>query len=119
MAEDRRWPRWVYADGHDPDARFTLANERTFLAAIRTSLAFLAAGVAVDTLDLDMSRAVQRLLAALLLLLGLVVAAASWVRWARTERALRRDEPLPASLVAPVLTFGLILAAALLMFLVV
>ena len=32
---------------HDPDYRFTLANERTFLAWLRTSLALIAAGVAV------------------------------------------------------------------------
>ena len=33
--------------GEEPDPRFTLANERTFLAWIRTSLAFLAGGIAV------------------------------------------------------------------------
>ena len=32
---------------HDPDYRFTLANERTLLAWLRTSLALIAAGVAV------------------------------------------------------------------------
>lgn len=31
----------------EPDYRFTLANERTFLAWIRTALALLAGGVAV------------------------------------------------------------------------
>ena len=50
-----RWPAWVYEEGDDPDARFTMANERTFLAWIRTSLGFLAAGVAVDVVDLDLS----------------------------------------------------------------
>ena len=33
--------------GHEPDYRFTLANERTFLAYIRTALAFFAAGTAI------------------------------------------------------------------------
>ncbi len=36
-------------DDHErePDYRFTLANERTFLAWLRTSLSLLAAGIAV------------------------------------------------------------------------
>ena len=39
---DRR-PQWVYGEGEEPDPRFTLANERTFLAWVRTALAMLAA----------------------------------------------------------------------------
>lgn len=46
-----RLDSWLYVDTEEPDVRFTLANERTFLAWIRTSLAFLAVAVAVDTLD--------------------------------------------------------------------
>ena len=37
-------------DGDEPDYRFTLANERTFLAWIRTALGLLAGGVAVRQL---------------------------------------------------------------------
>ncbi|WP_345712331.1 YidH family protein, partial [Kineococcus glutinatus] len=48
---DRRWPRRVYGTGREPDARFSLANERTFLAWIRTSLALLGAGVALEALQ--------------------------------------------------------------------
>lgn len=36
--------------GTEPDYRFTLANERTFLAWIRTALALIAGGVAVAQL---------------------------------------------------------------------
>jgi len=43
-----RFPRWVYGAGDEPDARFSLANERTFLAWIRTSLALLAGSIAVE-----------------------------------------------------------------------
>ena len=39
---EHRWPSSVYAHGHDPDPRFSLANERTFLAWIRTALALVA-----------------------------------------------------------------------------
>ena len=44
--------RWRVAadDGDEPDYRFTLANERTFLAWVRTALGLLAGGVAVRQL---------------------------------------------------------------------
>ena len=49
----------VYAHGHDPDPRFSLANERTFLAWVRTGLALVAGAAAVDALDLPLPDAVQ------------------------------------------------------------
>ena len=101
----RRWPRWVYESGSEPDARFSFANERTFLAWIRTALALLAAGVALDALPLPIPGALQTFLAAAFVLLGLSCAVASWVRWARAERAMRRGEPLPS------VGFGAVLAA--------
>ena len=57
MSDERRFPRWVYGVGTEPDARFSLANERTFLAWIRTSLALLAGGVALEALDLPVEAA--------------------------------------------------------------
>ena len=105
----------MYDGGAEPDARFTFANERTFLAWIRTSLAFLAAGVALDTVTLPWPAGVQRALAALMVLLGLVAASASWLRWALAERALRRDEPLPGSGVSMVLTIALLVAGVVLL----
>ena len=105
-SERRRWPGWVYAAGEEPDYRFSLANERTLLAWLRTALALLAAGVALDQIDLDMGATVQPALAAGLVLLGVVCAAASWWRWASAERAIRRHRPLPSP------TLGLVLALA-------
>ena len=101
----QRWPRWVYEAGDEPDARFSFANERTFLAWVRTALALLAAGVALDAVPLPIPGVVQTLLAAAFVLLGLTCAVASWVRWARAERAMRRGEPLPS------VGFGAVLAA--------
>lgn len=43
-----RFPHWVYHHGAEPDPRFTLANERTFFAWIRTGLRRIAAGVALE-----------------------------------------------------------------------
>ena len=90
------WPRWVYDEGTDPDPRFTLANERTFLAWIRTSIAFMAAGVAIDALPVPYSESVKSALAAVLVATGILASATAWVRWALTERAMRREKPLPS-----------------------
>lgn len=105
---DRRWPRWVYASGEEPDYRFSLANERTLLAWLRTSLALLAAGVALDQIDLAMDSTLQLALAAVLVLLGVVCSAASWWRWAGAERAMRSSRPLPSPLLGLLLAAGTI-----------
>lgn len=108
-----RWPSWVYEDGEDPDYRFSFANERTFLAWIRTALALLAAGVAVDVVELDMSGSLQHGLAILLVALGLCCALASWVRWALAERAMRRNAPLPSFGLGALVTVALAVIAIL------
>jgi putative membrane protein len=113
-----RWPDWVYGVGAEPDHRFSLANERTFLAWVRTSLALLAGGVVLDAVDLPGSRALQSVLAVVLVLLGLGCAAASWLRWARTERAMRLRRPLPSTTVMAWFALALVLVAAALVVLV-
>ena len=42
--ERHRFPATVYRHGTEPDPRFTLANERTLLAWIRTALGLIAGG---------------------------------------------------------------------------
>jgi putative membrane protein len=108
----RRWPGWVYGHGEEPDVRFTLANERTFLAWIRTALALLAAGIALDAFDVGFPARAQGVLTVLLVSLGLACAVAAWFRWARAERALRLREPLPALSLAAVLAGGVVAVAA-------
>jgi putative membrane protein len=81
--------------GHDPDYRFSLANERTFLAWIRTSLALIAGGVALASLVPELTpEALRDGLAVLLVVLAVVVALRSYARWDRAERAIRQDLPL-------------------------
>ena len=81
--------------GEAPDYRFTLANERTFLAWVRTALAMMAAGVAVVQFipGLDV---IRHTLGILLITLGGLLAGVSYLHWQRNERAMRLGEPLPA-----------------------
>jgi len=108
---DRRWPRYVFGVGTDPDPRFSFANERTFLAWIRTALGFLAAGVAVAAVSgLGERTGLEVRLAPLLLVAcGLVSGVGALARWVRSERALRLGRPLPSSALMPVLTLMLVL----------
>lgn len=94
---DRRWPHRVYGHGHEPDPRFTLANERTFLAWIRTTLALLAGAAAVHAFDLDVSDEVARGMSVLLAVAAFVCAIHAWIGWSHTERALRESKPLPSN----------------------
>lgn len=112
MSDDHRRPHWIYAAGEDPDYRFTLANERTFLAWLRTALALLAGGVALDAVELDMPHTLQVVLAFVLVVLGLIGAIASWVRWARSERAMRTGGALPAFGFGAALVAAVIVIAA-------
>ncbi|SFO91986.1 putative membrane protein [Amycolatopsis arida] len=93
----------------EPDYRFTLANERTFLAWLRTALGLVAGGVAVHQLVPGWSvPGARTALAALALALATVLAAASYPRWRRVQRAMRRGEPLPSSPLVPVLAVGVL-----------
>ena len=114
--DDRRWPRSVYGVGSEPDPRFSLANERTFLAWIRTSLALLAGGVAVEAFAGEMFPPTVRFtLGALLLVVGALLALGAGVRWLRVERAMRNARPLPLPLVVPVLAGAVVVGTVVLL----
>lgn len=99
--------------GIEPDPRFTLANERTFLAWIRTALAFLAGGIAIEAFTGDIFvEPVRKGLAILLLLLGVFISGGAAVRWIGVERSMRNKAPLPLPLIAPLLAIGGAIAAA-------
>src|SRR5215469_7879781 len=86
-------------DGTEPDPRFTYANERTFLAWSRTALALVVAGLGIVQLlppfpGVPVGR---HLLGIPLIILGAVIAVAAYLDMTRNQRALRRDQPLPRS----------------------
>ena len=91
--------------GTHPDYRFTLANERTLLAWLRTGLALVAGGVAVATYapDLGVSWG-SAAIALALVLIGLGTALAGYRRWRSNEAAIRAGRPLPEGWVVPALT---------------
>ena len=76
------------------DIRFSLANERTFLAYERTAIGLVAAALAVFHL-IEPSWA-QRLLGLLLLASAVVAAAGGWIRFRQAGRAISEGRDLPA-----------------------
>jgi putative membrane protein len=98
-----RTPRWRET-GQEPDYRFSLANERTFLAWIRTALAILAGGVLLEQFATRLEpHAVLVALATGLAALSSALCAISYLRWRGNEIAMRHARPLPSSIALPLL----------------
>ena len=98
-----REPPWRQ-QGAEPDYRFSLANERTFLAWIRTALALLAGGVLLEQFSTKLGP--HGLVVALAVTLGVVAAALcalAYVRWRANEIAMRHARRLPGTLAIPLL----------------
>lgn len=94
----------------EPDYRFTLANERTFLAWQRTALGLLAAAVAIVQLVPELAiHGARHVLGVLLAVLAILTSAMGLLRWERTDRAVRRGNPLPKHPTPAYLAVGLAL----------
>lgn len=107
-------PTWR-SEGTDPDYRFTLANERTFLAWIRTALALLAGGVLLHQFATELSpRLVVTVLSVGLGVVAAVLSLVSYTRWRSNEIAMRQGRPLPFSWVLPGLAVACLLTSAVL-----
>ncbi|MCT1499364.1 DUF202 domain-containing protein [Corynebacterium sanguinis] len=113
MSEQPGWfTRAVFPDGDEPDPRFTLANERTFLAWTRTALAFLASGIALEAFAIPgIAPSLRTFAAAVVILLGIAISVGAALRWVRVERAMRHGRPLPAPAIIPVLGIGIAIAS--------
>lgn len=111
MPQRKRVPRALQL-GEDPDPRFTLANERTFLAWIRTSLALLAGGIAVEAFTQEIfDDTARRVLGTILLILGGLLAASAAGRWLRVEAAMRQKRSLPIPIWIPLIALICAVAA--------
>ncbi|GAA1586354.1 YidH family protein [Streptomyces globosus] len=110
----RLWwaPQRVREEGEQPDYRFSLANERTFLAWIRTALALVGGGFAVDQFLPDLRWGVRVGMALALLGVGAACALRAVNHWLRCEAAMRRGEDLPVSRFPVLLGLGVGLVAA-------
>ena len=93
--------------GVDPDYRFTLANERTFLSWIRTSLALVAGGLGSIVVLKDIEGV--EVIGVMVLALAFVTASSSFRRWSLNERAMRLEQPLPASYLPQITAIGVAL----------
>lgn len=99
----------------EPDARFTLANERTFLAWNRTALALVVAGLGIVQLLPPFPRVPwgRHALGVPLIVLGAVVSVTAYVEWRQNQTALRRSTPLPQSVLPRILVVTITGVAAL------
>lgn len=108
-------PSWRRS-GQEPDYRFSLANERTFLAWIRSALALLAGGVLLVQFATRLSP--PWLLAAIgIALVGAagVLSVVAYRQWRDNEIAMRHAAPLPSSAAIPLLATLVVLVAAAIM----
>ncbi|PKF49243.1 YidH family protein [Enterovibrio nigricans] len=104
--------------GKEPDYRFSLANERTFLAWIRTSLAFLATAIGIDILSSHSNEVLPLYtgwLPAILSFVSVLTGAWAFLRWYQNENAMRLEKPFRYSkslflLTAVVLAVGALIA---------
>ena len=96
----------------EPDYRFTYANERTFLAWVRTAVALIGVGVAaVQFLPPLEVAGGRRAVGTAFIVLGAVICVVARRQWAANDRAMRAGAELPASRLVPVVTVGVVLLA--------
>ena len=113
-----REPTWR-RDGTEPDHRFSLANERTFLAWIRTALALLAGGVLLDQFATKLSPPVVVVgIAIVLCVLAALLCGLAYFRWKAIEIAMRHARALPSTIAMPLLSSVLAIVGIVIAFLI-
>ena len=100
----REWRPKAFREGDDPDPRFTLANERTYLAWVRTSLGLIAGAVGLEAFGSKVVEpGVHTALVVSLLVGAILLIIFALVRWMAVESAMRNGRSLPVPTIAAVL----------------
>ena len=101
-------PSWQQ-EGEEPDYRFSLANERTFLAWIRTALAIIASSLLLHQFAPHARSPILITASSFgLALCGMVLAGSAYRRWKASEIAMRHRQPLPAGITLLVIAVAVI-----------
>lgn len=109
MANGQKW----HEQGEEPDYRFSLANERTFLAWVRTALAILAGAILLHEFAPHIQpQAFISGASVALALLAALLGAGAYQRWKANEIAMRHSRPLPYSRLLPVLSICILALSA-------
>lgn len=113
-----REPQWR-REGEEPDYRFSLANERTFLAWIRTALALLAGGVLLEQFSTKLApHSVVVILAVAFGVLAALLCAMAYSRWRANEIAMRHARRLPSTMAIPLTAATTLVIAAIIVLLI-
>jgi len=100
--------------GKNPDYRFSLANERTFLAWIRTSLALLLGSIALEQFATVINPEwVKTALCLFLSAVGSAMALIAYFRWRENEIAMRLEQALPYTRLIMFISFSFFLISVL------
>src|SRR5919106_4323750 len=90
------------------DYRFLLANERTFLAYVRTGLALQIAGFGVLEFLTQAQTSLRVVLGLALVALGSYVGLAGYLRWRSNERSIRSGAEMHAARSTPVIAVAVV-----------
>lgn len=105
--------------GKAPDYRFTLANERTFLAWIRTALAFLAAAIYIDQLAPNIAHEIHReILTLILSFISATISIYSYRRWASNEKAMRQEVDIEYTRALPIISIVMLMVVVFIIYLI-
>ena len=89
------------------NVQLVLANERTYLAYVRTALALMAAGVAIVQFSDNLGdKTSTRLIGTVILGAGIVMAVLGYTRWRDNDRQIAKNQELHATAIPLLLTLA-------------